>query len=172
LHRVSPVVDLKLSRAYRPPRFFLLAPQQLRQLGDVDGDAPGFVAGQQLACRAPPRFILAIDKGECLPIVIAHDEAGGRFPRRSKVAGSGACGRGDRFVASRLGSTGEFPQFSEQPKEAQSFLKRSAQNTFAAIGNPCAHSGTSISSRLNSSTLPAPIGISAPISSCVCNVST
>ena len=37
--------------------------QQLRQLGDIGGDAPSFVAGQQLARRAPPRFILAIDKG-------------------------------------------------------------------------------------------------------------
>ena len=51
----------------------LLPLQQVRQLGDVGGDAPGLVAGQQLARRAPPGFILAIDKGEYLPIVIAHD---------------------------------------------------------------------------------------------------
>ena len=36
-----------------------LIAQQLRQLGDVGGDAPGLVAGQQLARRPSARLILA-----------------------------------------------------------------------------------------------------------------
>jgi hypothetical protein len=98
------ISELKLSRAYRPPRFFLLAPQQLRQLSDIGGDAPGFVAGQQLARRAPPRFILAIDKGERLSIVIARDEAGGGFldGPRWREAGSGGHGRRMRNLTSGL----------------------------------------------------------------------
>ena len=45
-------------------------------LADVDGDAPGLVAGEQLGRRSPPEFILAIDVGERLPISVADDEAG------------------------------------------------------------------------------------------------
>jgi hypothetical protein len=36
-------------------------PQQLRQLCDVGGDAPGLVAGEQLGRRAPTGVILEID---------------------------------------------------------------------------------------------------------------
>ena len=65
--------------------------QQLRQLGDVHGDAPGLVAGEQLGRRSPPEFILAIDVGERLTISIADDEAGvgflGRPGRREAALG-------------------------------------------------------------------------------------
>jgi hypothetical protein len=37
--------------------------QQLRQLGDADGDAPGLVTGEQLGRRPSPRLIRAIDEG-------------------------------------------------------------------------------------------------------------
>ena len=37
--------------------------QQLRQHGDVSGDAPGLVAGHQLGGRSPPRLLLEIDVG-------------------------------------------------------------------------------------------------------------
>jgi hypothetical protein len=36
-------------------------PQQLRQLGDVGGDAPGFVADKELGRRSPSRLLLKID---------------------------------------------------------------------------------------------------------------
>jgi hypothetical protein len=35
--------------------------QQLRQLGDVGGDAPGLVAGQQVSRRSPAGLLLEID---------------------------------------------------------------------------------------------------------------
>jgi len=41
--------------------------QQLGQLGDVGGDAPGLVAGEQLGRGAASRFLLEI--GEQLPLV-------------------------------------------------------------------------------------------------------
>ena len=50
--------------------------QQLRQLGDVHGDAPRFIAGEQLRRRAPTGLLLEIDVGERLPVVIADDVAG------------------------------------------------------------------------------------------------
>jgi hypothetical protein len=51
------------------------AQQQLRQLGDVGRDAPRIVAGEELGRRSPSRLVLEIDVGECLPIVVADDEA-------------------------------------------------------------------------------------------------
>jgi hypothetical protein len=48
--------------------------QQLRQLGDVYGDAPRLVAGEQVCRRTPSRLLLEIDVGERLPVVIADDE--------------------------------------------------------------------------------------------------
>ena len=50
-------------------------PQQLRQLGDVGGDAPGLVAGEQMSRRAPSRLLLEVDVGERLPVGVADDEA-------------------------------------------------------------------------------------------------
>ena len=52
--------------------------QQLRQLGDVHGDAPRFIAGEQLRGRAPTGLLLEIDVGERLPVGVADDEAGVR----------------------------------------------------------------------------------------------
>jgi hypothetical protein len=49
--------------------------QQLRQLGDVGGDAPGLVAGEQLGRRTPSRLILEMDVGQRLPAVVPDDEA-------------------------------------------------------------------------------------------------
>ena len=50
--------------------------QQLRQLGDVRSDPPGFIAREQIGSGAPSVFILEIDVGESLPVGVAHDEAG------------------------------------------------------------------------------------------------
>jgi len=54
----------------------LLLAQQLRQLGDVCGDAPRLVAGEQLGRRAASRLILEVNVGERLAAVVADDEAG------------------------------------------------------------------------------------------------
>ena len=53
--------------------------QQLRQLGDVGGDAAGLVAGEQLSSRTATRVILAIDEGQRLFVGVAHNEARGSF---------------------------------------------------------------------------------------------
>jgi hypothetical protein len=49
--------------------------QQLRQLGDVGGDAPRLVAGEQLGRRPSSRLILEMDVSERLPVGVAYDEA-------------------------------------------------------------------------------------------------
>ena len=49
------------------------APQQL---GDVDGDAPRFVLGQQVRRSASARLVLEVDIGQRVAVVIADDEAG------------------------------------------------------------------------------------------------
>jgi hypothetical protein len=62
--------------------------QQLRQLDDVGGDAPGLISRQQL-CRSLARFILELDICERLADTIPHDETGVRFldgPRRREAA--------------------------------------------------------------------------------------
>ena len=53
----------------------LLPFQQLRQLGDVNGDAPGFVAAEQYWPLCPARLRLILDVAQCLPVVVADDEA-------------------------------------------------------------------------------------------------
>jgi hypothetical protein len=53
-----------------------LPPQQLRQLGDVGGDAPGLVAREQTGSRPSARFIFEIHVGQRLPVGVADDEAG------------------------------------------------------------------------------------------------
>jgi hypothetical protein len=53
--------------------------RQFRQLGDVGYNAPGLVAGEQLRRCASARLILEIGEGECLPVSVADDEAGGRL---------------------------------------------------------------------------------------------
>jgi hypothetical protein len=50
--------------------------RQPRRLGDIGGDAPGFVAGQQLGRRTPPRLILEIGIRQRVADVILDDEAG------------------------------------------------------------------------------------------------
>ena len=47
--------------------------QQLLQLGDVGGDAPGLVAGEQLGRRTPSRLLLEVDVRERLPVGVADD---------------------------------------------------------------------------------------------------
>jgi hypothetical protein len=51
------------------------AAQQLQQLGDVGGDAPGLVAGEQVRRRSPSRLLREIDVGECLAVVVTDDES-------------------------------------------------------------------------------------------------
>jgi hypothetical protein len=66
--------------------------EQVRQLRDIGGDAPGLVAGEQMCRRAPSRLLLEIDVGERLAGVILHDETGIRFldgPGRREAAGRG-----------------------------------------------------------------------------------
>ena len=48
--------------------------QELGQLGDVGGDAPRFVAGEEVRRRTSSRLPLEIDVSERLPISIADDE--------------------------------------------------------------------------------------------------
>jgi hypothetical protein len=48
---------------------------QLRQLGDVGGDAPRLVLSEQLGRGASSRLLLEIDVGERLPVGVADDEA-------------------------------------------------------------------------------------------------
>jgi hypothetical protein len=71
------------------------SPQRLRQLGDVRSNPSCLVTGQQLGCRPTTRVILTIDEGQCLAVVIAHDEARCRFPRRSTAAESGGAAGSD-----------------------------------------------------------------------------
>ena len=46
----APAVTARAAR--RGLRAIVLSPQQLRQLGDIGGDAPGLVAGQEVRRRA------------------------------------------------------------------------------------------------------------------------
>src|SRR5205823_14872683 len=48
---------------------------QLRQLGDVGGDALGLVAREQVRGRAPSRLLLEIDVSELLSRAVLYDEA-------------------------------------------------------------------------------------------------
>ena len=52
-----PVLPVFRRGFYFSDLHFQLA-QQLRQLGDVDGDAPGLVPSEQLGRRASPRLVL------------------------------------------------------------------------------------------------------------------
>ena len=47
--------------------------QQLGQLGDVGGDAPGLVPRHQSRRRSPTRFFLEVHVGERLPVSVADD---------------------------------------------------------------------------------------------------
>jgi hypothetical protein len=48
--------------------------QQLRQLGDVGGDAPRLVTAQALHGHLPLRFILEMDGNKRLPVSVADDQ--------------------------------------------------------------------------------------------------
>jgi hypothetical protein len=48
--------------------FSVLSPQQLRQLGDVGGDALSLVAGEEVRRRAASRLLLEIDAGQRLQL--------------------------------------------------------------------------------------------------------
>jgi hypothetical protein len=48
---------------------------KLRQLRDVDGDAPRLVTGEEVRGRAPSRLLLEVDVGERLPVGVADNEA-------------------------------------------------------------------------------------------------
>jgi hypothetical protein len=61
--------------------------EQVRQLGDVGGDAPRFVARQQLHRRAPAGLILEIHVRELLAVGVADDKKAALF--FSKVQGGG-----------------------------------------------------------------------------------
>jgi hypothetical protein len=56
--------------------FIWIIRQQLRQLGDVRRNPSRLVFGEQLGRRAPPRFILEIDIGKLLAIVVALPDDG------------------------------------------------------------------------------------------------
>jgi len=53
----------------------LRSAQQLRQLGDVGGDPPRFVARQRLGRRSPAGFVFL---NKLLPVVVAHETMHGR----------------------------------------------------------------------------------------------
>ena len=75
-----------LPRADIPLRFA----QQLRKLHHVRGDAPRFVAREQVRCRAAARFILEVHVDKFLIVSVFHDETGVRFfndPWWRKAAG-------------------------------------------------------------------------------------
>jgi hypothetical protein len=55
----------------------LRPPQQFRQLGDVDRDAPRLVLGQPLHRHAPYGLIFEIDIGKGLAILVADAQAFG-----------------------------------------------------------------------------------------------
>ena len=48
----------------------------LRQLGDVGGDAPGVVAGEEVRRRAASRLLLEIDVGQRLPVGVGATRCG------------------------------------------------------------------------------------------------
>ena len=49
--------------------------QQPRQLGDVGGDSPGLVIGEQFGRRASSGLVIEVDVGERLAVAVADDEA-------------------------------------------------------------------------------------------------
>jgi Circularly permutated YpsA SLOG family len=76
---------------------------------DVGGDAPGFVAGEQMSRRATARLLLEIDVGQRLPVAVVD---GGALaiqrwigaPRRSRAAASSVpmCGPPERTYTLRM----------------------------------------------------------------------
>jgi hypothetical protein len=50
--------------------------ENLRQLGDVHGDAPSLIFAEQLGRRSSPRLILKVDVGDLLAVVVALPDDG------------------------------------------------------------------------------------------------
>jgi hypothetical protein len=87
--------------------------QQLRQLGDVGGNAPGLVAGEEMRRRPPSRLLLAIDVSERLPVGVADDKAGVGF--HTAIQGGGKRSAAERATAGAArGSSG--PKGSERAR--------------------------------------------------------
>jgi hypothetical protein len=63
LPRTATLPTLHIAKEMRYKRPPLLA-QQLRQLGDVGGDAPGFVAGEEVGLLHASGFFLEIEIGQ------------------------------------------------------------------------------------------------------------
>jgi hypothetical protein len=64
-----------LSSIKRPSVVYQLA-DQLRQLGDIGGDAPRFVLGHEISRRSAPRFLLVVVHiRNRVTVLILHDEA-------------------------------------------------------------------------------------------------
>jgi hypothetical protein len=93
----------------RPERHHRLA-QQLRQLGDIGGDPPCLVAGEQLRSRAAARLFVEIDVSERLTVLVPDGETGlllldrpGRREaarrRHGGIIGSVAAGGAERSTA-------------------------------------------------------------------------
>lgn len=68
---------LQLTRACR--KLVMALSEKVRQLGDVESNSAGFVPCQQSRCGASAGFILEIDMGKSLAVVVLHDEAGFGF---------------------------------------------------------------------------------------------
>jgi len=64
-------------------RFVRIEHQALRtnsgSFGDIAGDPPRLIFGEQLGRRTPAGFVLQIDVGQFLPGVVLHDTAGVQF---------------------------------------------------------------------------------------------
>jgi hypothetical protein len=81
--------DVRFSRE-RTFHYGLLSNSGSRKLHDVRGDAPRFVAREQVRCRAAARFILEVHVDKFLIVSVFHDETGVRFfndPWWRKAAG-------------------------------------------------------------------------------------
>src|ERR1700685_832850 len=89
-----------IPRADIPIRFA----QQLWKLRHVRGYPPGFVTSEQFGRCPSSGFIFEIDIREGLPVVIAHDEAGGvRFIERPRRREAASGGHGGPVKSARLG---------------------------------------------------------------------
>ena len=74
-HLKSEVKGRPFSEGHTEARLILRTFHQLRQLRDIDGDAPCFIACEQVGWRTPTGLLLIVDIAQSLPAVIADDEA-------------------------------------------------------------------------------------------------
>jgi hypothetical protein len=68
-------------------RAVALSPQQLRQFGDVSGDALGLVAGEEVRRRPASRLLPEVHVGERLPGIDLIDRPWGREAALEQVSG-------------------------------------------------------------------------------------